>query len=105
MALTTDDLFALELELRLDAHDLKKSWPKADIQNPEIGAGIRAMTEAKNKKAANYEAVANLVQGLRGSWAKIGPDLRAGFNKVGAAVRRAETREEAATTPAAGAAQ
>lgn len=82
MAFTKDGLFQLEVRYRLRALELRKDWPKADAQNPEISQPVREHTVRQNAEADDYLAMADILLGLWGDWDRLGPLLRASWIKT-----------------------
>jgi hypothetical protein len=82
LALTTDDIFRLELKARLTAHDLRKQVEA----HPGASPGLVGMDESKLADANAFEAIGDLLMGLQGDWPVFALLVREGY-KVEAARR------------------
>lgn len=88
MALTTDDLFRLELKVRMHADDLRKEVAAHPGETP----AFKLVDEAKLSDAKAFDQVGDLLKGLRGSWDMGAADLvRDGFKRESRAYDKAQT--------------
>ena len=88
MALTTDQIFGLELKARLHADDLRKEV----AAHPGTTPAFKLIDDAKLSDAKAFDQVGDLLKGLRGSWDMGAADLvRDGFKREARAYDKAQT--------------
>lgn len=88
MALTIDDLFRLELKVRMHADDLRKEV----AAYPGTTPAFKAIDDAKLSDAKAFDTAGDLLKGLRGSWDMGAADLvRDGFKRESRSYDKAQT--------------
>lgn len=83
--LTQQDIYRLEIRVRLHADSLRKAAATFDTSAaPEV----RAYAARVRLDADEFDQVGNLLVGLQGDWTRLGPLVREGYMAVMAAFER-----------------
>lgn len=97
MALTEDDLFRIELVVRTRAERIRKD---ADGFNDSPAPAVRAHADMMRQEADHLDMAADLLVGLQGDWARLGPMVREGFKRLRAEYERRRAEVAAAKAEA-----
>lgn len=77
--LSQHDIFRLEIRVRLHADSLRRAAASFDTSEaPEV----RAYASKVRLDADEFDQIGNLLVGLQGDWATLGPMVRAGYVAV-----------------------
>lgn len=84
MPLTTDDLFRLEVQIRIRAHELRSSWPKDVLKDPGTSPGFRELARRDLAAADDWDQVGDILLGLQGCWGSMSNKVRDGYKRMAA---------------------
>lgn len=83
--LSQDDIFRLEIRVRLHAESLRKA---AESFDTSAAPEVRSYAARVRLDADEFDQVGNLLVGLQGDWTHLGPLVREGYKAVMAEFER-----------------
>lgn len=97
--LSQDDIYRLEIRVRLHAESLRKA---AESFDSSAAPEVRSYAARVRIDADEFDQIGNLLVGLQGNWTVLGPMVREGYKAVMAEFeRRKAAVTEARTVEAA----
>ncbi|KQU96458.1 hypothetical protein [Devosia sp. Root105] len=83
--LSQDDIYRLEIRVRLHAESLRKA---AESFDTSAAPEVRSYAARVRIDADEFDQVGNLLVGLQGDWTRLGPMVREGYKAVMAEFER-----------------